>query len=273
MATTQQILKHGPRPSGSAALTAVRQQLSERLGKLGLRLKHDRFFAQTPDGKVAMENLIAIHPGRTNRILIIGCHLDSKKFKAFRFVGANDSASACALLTELVPHLSQQPTQRSLWFLYTDGEESFAEWSASDSLYGSRHLATELKKSGLSQNLDAFILLDMVGDRDLGIAHETNSDRRLIRATKRIAKAKGWQKHFFQYRTSVEDDHTPFHRLGIPTIDLIDFRYGRPGGTGAGSFFHTPEDTIDKISAKSLQVVGETVLELIRLVDTKWPDL
>ncbi len=242
--------------------------MKNRLQSYGLTIKEDSFTASTPKGKVAMQNLIGIHASPHNRILMLACHLETKLMPAsMKFVGANDAAAACALVVELIPHLIGRGSQHTYWFVFFDGEEAFESWSATDGLYGSRHLAAELKQSGLHASVRAMVLLDMIGDKELDVARDSNSDPELIAAVTEIARRKGWSRHFFQYSVNILDDHIPFRRLHIPAIDLIDFRYGRPTPTGAGSFFHSSKDTIDKISPKSLQIVGEVTLELLKQLD------
>jgi Zn-dependent M28 family amino/carboxypeptidase len=254
--------------------TDVEQQLQQN----GLTIKKQEFTAVTPIGNIPMKNLIGIKPGSSNEILMLACHLESKYFdknSKIRFLGANDSASACGLILELVPQLLKIVSHHTLWVVFFDGEEAFKVWSDQDSLYGSRQLASELKSSNLNSAIKAMILLDMIGDKELNIANELNSDLGLTNLVRTILNEKGWSSHFFQYSVSLSDDHIPFRNLGIPALDLIDFQYGKPFDShhkpydGAGSYFHNDKDGIDKIAAKSLEIVGETVLELFRRLDHK----
>lgn len=143
-------------------------------------------------------------------------------------------------------------------WLFLDGEEAFGEWTQTDSLYGSRHLAERMRSSGERGKLDAFILLDMVGDRNLNLMRDLNSTGWLNEMVREVAARQGLSRVFSGSQGPIEDDHVPFARIGVPVVDLIDFDYG-PNN----SFWHTAEDTPDKLSAQSLQAVGRIVLGTI----------
>ncbi|MBI2817982.1 MAG: M28 family peptidase [Acidobacteria bacterium] len=259
------IIALGPRPCGSEAHQKAQAAIVEKLTSSGMAVDQDHFTAKTPVGSVPMNNIIGRIPGRggiSQRTIILATHYDTKLVRDFRFVGANDGGSGTGLLLALAPLLVKQNYRHNIWLVFLDGEEAFREWSATDSLYGSRHMAGELKARGIAPQIGAFILLDMVGDADLGILQDSNSTPWLRDLVWKAAARLGYSKHFLSTGTAMEDDHMPFLQAGIPSVDVIDFDYG-PGN----SYWHTVHDTADKLSAQSLQIVGDVVLETLSELD------
>ena len=248
----------GPRPPGSAAHRTLETYIAGKLQAAGWAVEQDRFTADTPQGPVGMNNIVGRLQGPSDRVIILAAHYDTKWEPQFRFVGANDGASGTGLLLALAPVLAQRKHKHSLWLVFFDGEEAFQEWSAQDSLYGSRHFSEQFQEKGLVPQVGAFLLVDMIGDRDLEILREANSTPWLTDLVWRVAGRLGHARHFANTATSIEDDHLPLLRVGVPAVDLIDLNYG-PGNR----FHHAPDDTLDKISAASLQVVGEVLLETV----------
>jgi Zn-dependent M28 family amino/carboxypeptidase len=160
--------------------------------------------------------------------------------------------------------LAQRDLTHEIRLVFLDGEEPFERWGESDSLYGSRHLVTKWKVEGVLSRIRAFLLVDMIGDSDLGILRESNSTTWLMEDVWRLANSLGYSRHFLARGMAVEDDHIPFLREGVPAANLIDFYYGPKG-----SYWHSPEDTLDKVSARSLQTVGEILLEVVRELDRR----
>ena len=146
--------------------------------------------------------------------------------------------------------------------VWLDGEEAFRQWTAQDSVYGSRHLAEKWQSTGILKTIKAFLLVDMVGDAELNIDRDRNSTSWLEDLIYRVATRQGYQSHFFARSIEVDDDHVPFLKRGIPAADLIDFQYGYNN-----AFWHTKDDTLDKLSPKSLQMVGSVIEETIRVLD------
>ncbi len=253
----------GPRPAGSAASRRMQAWISRELKTQGWEVVEDRFTAQTPNGAVAMTNLIARKSGLSGRAVAITGHTDTKRFP-FRFVGANDAGSSTGLLLELARALKDQPLRNDVWLVFFDGEEAVVEWSESDSLYGSRHLAAKWDADGSLQRLAALINVDMIGDRDLLILDEADSTPALRRNLRAAAARLGCSGHVGSEPTAIEDDHIPFLRRGVPAIDLIDFDYG-PGN----AWWHTAADTTDKLSAASLRITGSLVVEMIRMLEPR----
>jgi glutaminyl-peptide cyclotransferase len=256
-------VEFGPRPAGSAALEKTREYLVKELQSYGLKVTLDEFTPVTPKGKVKMTNVIAELPGESPNVIAIASHYDTKPYKEFTFVGANDGGSSTGALLEIARVLASENTKRKFTyqFIFLDGEEAFcAEWSeclnGKDNTYGSRHLVERLRASKQLDQLKAFILLDMIGDKDLQIPRESNSSAWLVQAIWETAGEASYRKHFPARSSYVEDDHSRLLEAGVPAVDLIDFEYGGPDNP----YWHTKEDTLDKISAQSLKVVGDVVL-------------
>lgn len=261
MVYTKEIVDFGSRPIGSPAHQKVEEYLKSKLK--GDNVELDGFTAQTAAGQFPMRNIIAKFPGKKDGILVLASHYDTNLPLPKTFVGANDGASTSGLLLELANHLrGKQRDGYSVWLVWTDGEEATVKWSASDSLYGSKHLAEKWAADGTAKKVKAFMLLDMIGDANLDIDRDSNSTPWLLDLIERAATTLGYQSHFFQRENTIEDDHVPFAKLGIPVADIIDINYGYNN-----VFHHTPDDTLDKLSPQSLKMVGDTVMETIRLID------
>jgi Zn-dependent M28 family amino/carboxypeptidase len=256
MGYVRDMVGFGPRPSGSEAMKKQQAYIKQKLK--GDNIEEDDFTADTPIGKVAMKNLIAKYPGSTNDIIVITSHYDTA-YPIKNFVGANDGASSSGLLLELANHLRGKREGPAVWLVWFDGEEAFKEWTDTDSTYGSRHLASKWKADGTAKRIKAFLLLDMIGDADLNVDEDANSTEWLSKLVGDSAKKLAVSSHFFARRTAIEDDHIPFAKIGVPVVDIIDFSYGY-----SNAFWHTRNDTLDKLSGNSLQVVGDVVLEVVR---------
>jgi len=253
------LVEIGPRPSGSPGAARAQEYISDKLGRLGLEVREQNFVARTPLGSTKMKNIVCVIPGRTREIIIIGTHYDTKLFGEFPFVGANDAGSGTGVLLELARCLAVRQSDAAVWLAFFDGEEAFVRWSRTDGLYGSRHMASLLYRSGDLANVKAMILLDMVGDRDLSITWERNSTPWLREIVWSSAGKMGYGEYFTRTALKISDDHVPFLDYGIPAIDIIDFQYGPDSLTH--EYWHTPEDTLDKVSPTSLKIVGDVVIE------------
>jgi len=260
---TKEIVDFGSRPIGSENHKKVENYI---LGKLkGVTVDEDAFQAQTAAGSFPMRNIIAKFPGKKDGIIVIGSHYDTNLPLPKNFVGANDGASTSGLLLELADQLKHWNRDGySVWLVWFDGEEATVKWTAEDSLYGSKHLAQKWQQDGTARKVKAFILLDMIGDKDLDILRDGNSTPWLLDVIYHAAEKLGYQSHLFQEQSAIEDDHLPFAKLGIPVADVIDLNYGYNN-----VFHHSVEDTMDKLSPQSLQIVGDTVLETLRMLDTR----
>jgi glutaminyl-peptide cyclotransferase len=256
---TADLVALGPRPSGSDALRRAQNLIIERLKAAGLVVRQDAFVAATPVGDIAMKNIIGVLEGERPGVIVIGTHYDTKRMDKIRFVGANDGGAGSGALLELARTMAERgkPTY-TYWFVFFDGEEAVEKWTEEDGLYGSRHLVDTLRAQKLLGNVRAMILLDLVGDADLTILKESNSYATYRDLFWDEAKKLGYGRYFLPKFVTVADDHLPFAQAGIRSVDLIDFMYG--GRKVPGKYWHTAEDTMDKISAKSLQIVGDVVL-------------
>ena len=252
----ERLVAIGPRPAGSAAGVRARQYVVDELRSAGIATRVEPFDADTPHGRLPMANVVAVLPGRRQDVILIGGHYDTKWFREFAFVGANDGGSSTALLIELARRLRERPREYTYWIVWFDGEEAREAWTAADSLYGSRRMAIELGKSRRLPR--AVIVADMIGDRDLGIRREVSSTPWLTDVIWTSAARLGYNVHFLADTLAVEDDHAPFMRLGVPATLLIDFDYPP---------WHTAGDTVDKVSARSLEIVGNVLLDALPAIE------
>lgn len=235
------------------------------------QLEEDAFTADTPIGPVNMRNFIVRYPGKKEGEIVLATHYETNySLKNINFVGANDGAATTGLLMAIADQLRAQTASGkkldgyAVWLVFFDGEEAIRSWSDSDSTYGSRHLAARWGRDGTLGHLKAFILADMIGDKDLDIQRESRSTGWLVDLVRDAARKFGDERYFFQQEEAVDDDHMAFVKRGVPSIDIIDLDYG-PNN----SYHHTAQDTLDKISAHSLQIDGDVFLETIRLVDQR----
>jgi Zn-dependent M28 family amino/carboxypeptidase len=262
MQYVKEIVAIGPRPPGSAAHKKVESYIKNHLK--GDTVEEDAFKAKTPAGGFALNNIIAKYPGTKDCILVVGSHYETN-YPLKNYVGANDGGSTSGLLLELANHLRGKKRDGcSVWLVWFDGEEAFEKWSPADSLYGSRHLAEKWKADGSAKKIKALILLDMIGDADLNIERDGNSNPKLLDIVYAAATQFGYQSHFYARDLAIEDDHLPFKDIGVPVVDLIDLDYGYND-----SFHHTSQDTLDKLSPKSLQIVGDVVLATLQRLDAQ----
>jgi glutaminyl-peptide cyclotransferase len=246
----QKLVDLGPRPPGSAASEKARAYIKEQLQSFGWSVTDQPFTDQTPHGEARFVNLVARFGDSAKPAFLLCSHYDTKIFDAFRFLGANDGGSSNGVLLEIARVLAQSPKlAANVELVFFDGEEAFENFSATDGIYGSRHFAQELTKSG--KRFRGGILFDMIGDRDLKVTIPPNSPPNIARDIFASADALKVRDRFTYFDQPVTDDHTPLNAAGIPVIDLIDFRF---------EYWHTAEDTIDKISAQSLQTVGSVAL-------------
>lgn len=260
---TKEVIAFGPRPIGSANHKKLEHYIYAHLK--GDQIQDDLFTADTPEGKLPVRNIVAQYPGTKDGIVVIAGHYDTPyNLRNIPFVGANDGGSSTAILLEFADELrAKKRDGYSVWLLFTDGEESVSgHWSDADSLYGTKQLADVWQKDGTLKKIKAFLLADMIADRDLNIERETHSTPWLEELVYQAATRYGYQSHFFARTLDIQDDHLPFIRKGVPAVDIIDLDYGYNN-----SFHHSTEDTIDKLSPKSMQIVGDVILETVRLLD------
>jgi glutaminyl-peptide cyclotransferase len=241
----------GPRPSGTPALVETRKYIIDQLKAIGIASREQAFIGMTPLGEVSMANVIATIPGKRADRIAYASHFDTKLFRDFRFVGANDGASSTAVLLELARVLKAQPHEFTIELLFFDGEEArMPEWRGVDNTYGSRYYVEDGVKSGSIRGLKALVLLDMIGDKNLTIRRDSNSTPWLVDLVWAAAARLGHTGTFPNELTTIEDDHIPFVRAGVPVVDVIDLD---------NPTWHTAQDNLDNVSAKSLQIVGDVI--------------
>ena len=247
----RQLVAIGPRPAGSPAIEQTRSYIKAQLTAAGVSFAEQAWDDDTPLGRVHMVNVIGTIPGARKERLVIAGHYDTKLFRQFRFVGASDGGSSAAFLIELARVLKARKNPLTIELLFLDGEEAVVEWEGNDHTYGSRHYVDVAKRDGTLASIKALVLIDMIGDRDLRIRRDTNSSRWLTEIIWNAARRLELDTAFVAETTRVEDDHVPFLQAGVPSVDIIDLDY-EP--------WHTAKDTLDAVSARSLQVVGDVVL-------------
>jgi glutaminyl-peptide cyclotransferase len=263
----RQMVAIGPRPAGSAALKQTRDYIKKELAAAGLQAEEQPFDAQTPTGVVHMVNIRATLPGPSGQApghgrLVVGGHYDTKLSREFPFVGASDGASSAAFLIELARALKGRPNPLPIELLFLDGEEAVVDWNlpnAKDHTYGSRYYVEQLKKAGTLKDVRAFILVDMIGDRDLGILREQNSTPWLTDIVWSAAKRLN-RPEFLANATPIEDDHLEFLEAGIPSVDIIDLDYPA---------WHTADDNLAHVAAGSLQTVGDVLLAALPAIEAR----
>lgn len=260
---TKAVVDFGSRVVSSPGYLKTQAYLRDQLK--GDNLEEDTWTQKTPVGSKKMTNFIAKFAGSKPGIIVIAGHYDTKPIPGF--VGANDGGSSTGLPLELAKELHAQSNGGklpgySVWVVWLDGEESIQvsnNMDNSNSTFGSQQLALKWKKDGTLKDIKAFLLVDMIGDADLNILRDTNSTPWLVDVIGEAAAQLGYQSHFFGSTTAMTDDHLPFSEKGVPVADLIDFDYG-PNN----SYWHTPQDTMDKLGAQSFTIVGDVILETIR---------
>jgi glutaminyl-peptide cyclotransferase len=270
MQYVKEMVALGPRPLGSANHKKVESFITSQLK--GDTVEDDVFTADTPEGKFPVRNIVAKFPGTSDGIIVIASHYDTNyPLRNTSYIGANDGASSSALLLEIANQLrGKKRDGYSVWLVWDDAEEAMKPDTEmpfeKDSLYGIRHLAEKWQADGTLKKIKAFLLADMIGDADLNIDRDENSTPWLEAVVYQSASRLGYQSHFFARDNQVTDDHIPFMQKGVPCADLIDFDYGYNN-----VFWHTPQDTVDKLSPKSLEITGKTILETVSILDKMTP--
>lgn len=265
MQYVKEIVAFGPRPIGSENHKKVENYILWHLK--GDQVEQDSFEVHPTEGTFPVRNIIAKFPGTRDGIIVIASHYDTNwPLRNTSYIGANDGASSSALLLEIANQLRGKKLDGySIWLLWDDAEESMKlPWDDPESLYGVRHLAQKWQDDGTLKKIRVLLLEDMIGDADLNIEHDTNSTPWVEDLIYQAATRLGYQSHFFGRESSIDDDHLAFIQHGVPAADLIDLDYGYNN-----VFHHTTEDTVDKLSPKSLEIVGTVTLETVRLLNQR----
>jgi len=259
---TADIVAIGPRPPESEQLERVRELIRVQVEKNGFSLQKRPFVTKTPIGMKKMVNLSYVIPGvkKDSGHVILLAHYDSKLFTNMKFVGANDAASSVALLLVLSKPIAELKLPYDVQIVFVDGEEAFVNWNPNDSLYGSRQMAQDVR----GVNVKAVIVLDMIADKDLSYIRSRGVDEKLLRYMEQSLSEMNRSDKMESNWSYVEDDHTPFRDMGIPTLHLMDFTFG--GKSTPGPFWHTEQDNMENISAESLSITGELVLRVLKKI-------
>ena len=261
---TREVTAFGPRYMGSENHKKLEHYILDHLK--GDQVEDDAFTADTVEGKFPVRNIIAKFPGTKDGIIVILGHYDTVyPLRNSGFVGANDGGSSTAILLEYANQLhGKRRDGYSVWLVWTDGEEAVRQWANTDSVYGARHLAEKWEKDGTLKKIKALMVMDMIGDAELDIVRDSNSTPWLLDVIYAAAERLGYQSHFYASQGPIEDDHLPFVKRGVPSADVIDLDYGYNN-----VFHHSPQDTMDKLSPKSLEIVGDTIRETIHMLDQR----
>ncbi len=251
----------GPRPSGSLAIVQLQDYIQSELTSYGCKVETEAFSADTPAGRLPMKNIVAKIPGDKPGILMLATHYDTKRLE--NFVGANDGGSSTGVMLELARLLCPQHGAYQVWITFFDGEEAVKDWSDTDSRYGSREMAAKLAMKGDLPKIKAFLLADIVGNHPLRFLRDSDSTLALADLVWKTAANLGYSSFFVNESTPIEDDHLSFRKRGVPVVDVIDLIEIQR------TYWHTPQDTLDKVSAKSLAITGHVFLESVKQLQAK----
>jgi glutaminyl-peptide cyclotransferase len=255
----------GPRPAGSPALAQTQDYLLAELKSYGCTTEVDAFNSDTPAGKIAMKNILVKIPGDKPGIILLGTHYDTKRLE--NFVGADDAGSSTGVMLELARLLCSQHGRNAVWIAFFDGEEAVREqWEDPDNCYGSRQMAARFAASGDLPKIKAFLLADLVGTKTPHFKREENSTKWLVDVVWGVAKKLGYGNIFLDLSSPIEDDHLSFTKRHVPSVDVIDLDNGASGDV---YYWHTPQDSLDKISPKTLAIVGHVFLESLKQLQSK----
>jgi glutaminyl-peptide cyclotransferase len=274
-ALTAQLLQVAPKrfngsPGHLKAEEFIKQHFAAEVAKGDFET--DTFMATTPAGLQTMHNFIVKYPGKKDGVIVLASHYETNyPLRDIEFYGANDGAATTALLIEMGNVLRAHPPEGySVWLVFDDGEEAVKDWfQGNDHLYGTRHLAAKWSQEGILGKIKAFIVADMCADKDLNIDYVDSSTPWLSDTLKVAAKDTGYSAYIFKYHQDEQDDHLPFLERGVPVLDFIDSHYGPVTNATPDGYHHTAQDTLDKISARSLQISGSLLLEMIHLINQR----
>jgi glutaminyl-peptide cyclotransferase len=255
----------GPRPAGSPAIAQTQEYMLAELKSYGCTADVDAFSSDTPAGRISMKNILVKIPGDRPGVILLGTHYDTKRLE--NFVGADDGGSSTGVMLELARNLCSQHGRYAVWIAFFDGEEAVRpEWQDPDNCYGSREMAARFANSGDLTKIKAFLLADIVGTKTPHFKRESYSTKALVDLVWSVAKKLGYANIFVDDPSQVEDDHQSFLKRHVPSVDVIDLDNGPNGDV---YYWHTPQDSLDKISPKTLAVVGHVFLESVKQLQTK----
>ncbi len=254
----------GPHPSGSPAIIQVQDYIQSELKSYGCKVEADSFTSDTPAGRLPMKNVLVKIPGEKPGIILLGTHYDTKRLD--NFVGADDGGSSTGVMLELARLLCSQHGRYNVWIAFFDGEEAVNfDWKDPDNRYGSRQMAARLSMSGDLPKIKAFLLADLVGGRTPHFKRDDTSTEWLNDFVWSLAAKLGYSSIFVEQRYNVGgDDHFSFTQRKVPAVDVIDL-----DTVNDVPYWHTPRDTLDKISARTLAIVGHVFLECVKQLQSR----
>jgi Zn-dependent M28 family amino/carboxypeptidase len=255
----------GPRGAGTEGDTRAQQYIVGKLQSFGCPVDQEDFHASTPIGSVAMKNIVAKVPGASPDIVLFTTHYDTKRLP--NFVGADDGGSSTGVMLELARLVCARKNALTVWVAFFDGEEAFNPdvWQDPDNTYGSRELAARLALSGDLGHVKAMLLADLVGGRNLHVKRDSNSTGWLTDMVWSTAARLGYKDIFLNDRVAMEDDHLPFLHRNVAAVDIIDL-----DTSNDVPYWHTPADTLDKISPRSLAIVGHVLIATLPELEQKF---
>lgn len=271
------LVELGPRPPASDAIRQAQSYITEQLKSYGCYVEEHDFHASTPIGDLPMKNIVAKIPGTGPGIVLFATHYDTVRLP--NFVGADDGGSGTGTMMELARVLCSRKGRLNIWIVFFDGEEAQGQWTDRNSIqwtdtnntYGSREMAASMALSGELKHVKAMVLADMIGSsnlkikRDMDIKRENGSTPWLVDLIWATAARLGYENVFINEDYLVGgDDHFSFIRRGIAACDIIDFDI-------QNTYWHTPQDTLDKVDPRSLAIVGHVLLETVPELEKKSP--
>jgi Zn-dependent M28 family amino/carboxypeptidase len=256
----RKLVEIGPRPPASEGIRKTQEYIEAQLKSFGCKWDEDNFGAFTPIGEVRMKNILVKLPGTSRDVILLTTHYDT--LRKPNFVGADDGGSSTGLMLEMARLLCGRKSALSIWIAFFDGEEAFRQWdNDTDSTFGSRQMAAKLAASGDLKRIKAMMLADIVGSRELRIKRDSNSTKWLTDVVWSTASRLGYGRIFLSGETGIEDDHLAFLKRNVPCVDVIDLEI---------PYWHTPQDTLDKISPQSLAIVGHVFIESVAELEKKF---
>jgi len=256
----EQLVAIGPHSAGSDAIHSAQAYIIGQLKSFGCPVEEQDFHApSTPVGDVAMKNIVVKLPAANPNIILYASHYDTKRIA--NFVGADDAGSSTGVLLEFARLVCARKNADTIWLAFFDGEEAFNfNWADPDNTYGSREMAASLALSGELPRVKAMILVDMVGPTKPVYKRESYSTPWLTDIVWSAAARLGYGRVFVNDKAAIEDDHQSFLNRGVPAVDIIDLDV---------PFWHTPQDTLDKVDPRTLAITGHVLVASLPDIEKK----
>ena len=265
------LVEIGPRPPDSDGIRRAQAYIIGQLKSYGCPVEEHDFHASTVLGNLAMKNIVVKLPGTTSGIILYTTHYDTVRIA--NFVGADDGGSGTGTMIELARLFCARKNSLNVWIAFFDGEEAQGNWTdatgvqwnsdSSNNTFGSREMAAQMALSGELKRVKAMILADMIGPFNARITRDTGSTRWLVDFIWQTAARLGYKNTFVDQNYAVGgDDHFSFIRRGVAGCDLIDLSV---------PYWHTTQDTLDKVDPKSLGIVGQVLAATLPRFEKKVP--